>query len=247
MLVATTISPQSAGALVQRLLGTRNLPDAGLLGLPMAQQAGAVDPAASRANCRRLLASMERERGLEANRALLDRLTALATELRPASKPVPLRRDARLSRTGAGAARGRSARRAWRIIRISSFLDRRLSPAIRTCATVEQSQANLSSKIARIAELLRTRVDVELESQNADQMRRWRIACASSYACSRRSKACRSPRSPITCRACCIWCSRGAHEAGAPFNPALATGAAVPVVFATVAFVVWRIRHRHEE
>ena len=50
----------------------------------------------------------------------------------------------------------------------TSFLARRMAPAIRTVATLEERQANLAEKLARAANLLRTRVDVELESQNRD-------------------------------------------------------------------------------
>ena len=48
----------------------------------------------------------------------------------------------------------------------SSFLARRMAPAMRTCVTTEARQANLSLRLARAANLLRTRVDVELEQQN---------------------------------------------------------------------------------
>ncbi len=48
----------------------------------------------------------------------------------------------------------------------STFLARRMRPAMRTCTTTEERQANLSQKLARAAHPLRTRVDVELEQQN---------------------------------------------------------------------------------
>ena len=53
----------------------------------------------------------------------------------------------------------------------SSFLARRMAPAMRTCATTEERQTNLSEKLARAANLLRTRVDVELERQNRDLLK----------------------------------------------------------------------------
>ena len=46
-----------------------------------------------------------------------------------------------------------------------------MSPAMRTCMTTEERQANLSEKLARAANLLRTRVDVELERQNHDLLK----------------------------------------------------------------------------
>ena len=128
-----------------------------------------------------------------------------------------------------------------------SFLDRRLSPAIRTCATIEQSQANLSSKIARIAELLRTRVDVELESQNTDQITQMAERVRLQLRLQQTVEGLSIAAITYYVSSVLHLVFEGAHEAGAPFNPALATGAAVPLVFATVAFVVWRIRHRHKE
>ncbi|MGB7287722.1 MAG: DUF3422 family protein, partial [Salaquimonas sp.] len=51
-------------------------------------------------------------------------------------------------------------------IPIGSYLNRSIPPALRTCASVEQRQANLSRKLARIANLLRTKVEIEIENQN---------------------------------------------------------------------------------
>jgi len=48
------------------------------------------------------------------------------------------------------------------------FLLRRVAPAMRTCRSVEERQANLSRKLTRATTLLRTWVDVEVEKQNRD-------------------------------------------------------------------------------
>ena len=50
----------------------------------------------------------------------------------------------------------------------SGFLQRRVAPAMRTCRSVEERQANLSGKLTRATTLLRTWVDVEVEQQNRD-------------------------------------------------------------------------------
>lgn len=50
----------------------------------------------------------------------------------------------------------------------SQFLARRVAPAMRTCRSVEERQANLSRKVSRTTQLLRTWVDVEVERQNRD-------------------------------------------------------------------------------
>ncbi len=56
-------------------------------------------------------------------------------------------------------------------ISIGTYLNRSLPPALRTCASVEQRQANLSRKLSRIANLLRTRVEIEIESQNRNLLK----------------------------------------------------------------------------
>lgn len=46
------------------------------------------------------------------------------------------------------------------------FLLRRIAPAMQTCRSVQERQANLSRELARAIALLRTRIEVELERQN---------------------------------------------------------------------------------
>jgi uncharacterized membrane-anchored protein len=49
---------------------------------------------------------------------------------------------------------------------LGAFLERRLAPAMRTCQSVEERQANLSRKLTRANALVRSWIDVELERQN---------------------------------------------------------------------------------
>jgi uncharacterized membrane-anchored protein len=49
---------------------------------------------------------------------------------------------------------------------IGEFLQRRLSPAMRTCVNVDQRLEDLSQRTARAVDLLRTRLDLNLEHQN---------------------------------------------------------------------------------
>ena len=48
------------------------------------------------------------------------------------------------------------------------FLSRRMAPALRTCQAIADRQADLSNKLARAADLLRTRVDIDVQRQNLD-------------------------------------------------------------------------------
>ena len=81
------------------------------------------------------------------------------------------------------------------------FTERRLAPAIGTCRTAAARLESLAHRAARAGQLLSTRVDVTLERQNQAVLDSWTAAPGSSSACRRRSRASRSRRSPITCRA----------------------------------------------
>jgi uncharacterized membrane-anchored protein len=158
-----------AGALVQRLLEVETYRTLALLGLPRAQDLG---PEIRRIETElpRLVKQMRDTEGFEASRQLLDRLTALAAELEAGAAQSLYRFGAtrayhelmtlRLDALGEKALPN--------VPTFAAFLARRLTPAIRTCAAAEARQDYLSSKLARAAQLLRTRVNIELESQNRD-------------------------------------------------------------------------------
>lgn len=51
---------------------------------------------------------------------------------------------------------------------IAEFVDRRMAPGVRTCLSVRDLVANLSNRTARLSDLLRTQIDIALETQNRD-------------------------------------------------------------------------------
>jgi uncharacterized membrane-anchored protein len=50
----------------------------------------------------------------------------------------------------------------------NEFMERRLEPAVRTCESVSARVQALSNRIARVSNLLRTRININLEAQNRD-------------------------------------------------------------------------------
>jgi uncharacterized membrane-anchored protein len=52
--------------------------------------------------------------------------------------------------------------------KLSEFMQRRFLPAMNTCAAMASRQDDLSGRVARNSQLLRTRVDIELERQNQE-------------------------------------------------------------------------------
>jgi uncharacterized membrane-anchored protein len=169
LIVDRGLGAERAGALVQRVIELETYRTLALLGLPEAQR---LAPSINTIE-RRLSEITEEMRGqsqLSDNHRLLDELTAIASELEAGA-------TASLFRFGASRAYNEivylrlqtiGERKVGGLPTWSSFLARRMAPAMRTCLTTEERQANLSRKLARAANLLRTRVDVELERQNRD-------------------------------------------------------------------------------
>jgi len=166
------MSAERTGALAQRLVELETYRTLAMLGLPEAQR---LSPSIGRIERRlaEVTDAMRRSERLADNHRMLDELTALAAELEAGAA-------ASLFRFGASRAYNEIVQ--LRLATIgerpvdsyptwSSFLARRMQPAMRTCLTTEERQATLSQKLARAANLLRTRVDVELEQQNRDLLK----------------------------------------------------------------------------
>ncbi|MEO0543615.1 MAG: DUF3422 family protein [Pseudomonadota bacterium] len=160
------MAPQRLGATAQRLFDIEIYRTLALLGLPLAQR---LSPR-MRADEDRLTELTHRMRGIEPGGAedLLDEMTGLAAELEA---------DAASSLYRFGASRAYNNIVEDRLEGLEReplpgydtfafFLEKRLAPAMRTCRAIEERQANLSRKLARAANLLRTRIDVEVEKQN---------------------------------------------------------------------------------
>ncbi len=243
-----SLTPPRAGALLQRLLEIETYRILALLGLPQAQR---VAPSVKRIEdeLTRIADAMKDNDGLAEDRALLDDITGLAAALEADVAASSYRFGA--TRAYDGIVRQRLAAidespvESWPPF--SSFLDRRIAPALRTCTMLEERQTNLSTKLARAANLLRTRVDVEIERQNRDLL-------ASMNERTRLQLRLQQTVEGLSVAAISYYIVglvgylfKGAKDARLlPFDPGLATAAAVPFSILLVAFVVRRIRKEHK-
>lgn len=172
LVLGRKLAPLQAGALILQLLELETYRSLGLLGLPVAQ---ALQPAIRDQEQR--LASITTEMmaasGLETNRRLLDRLMGLAGEIEASASQAQYRFGATWAYYQIVRARISDLKETPLpgMQTLSGFMERRLAPAVRTCSSVEERQERLSDKLARAANLLRTRVDIELEQQNAELLR----------------------------------------------------------------------------
>jgi uncharacterized membrane-anchored protein len=237
---------ERAGALVQRIIELETYRTLALLGLPEAQR---LAPSISRIENRlaEVTEEMRRTEKLIDNHRLLDELTELAAELEAGAA-------ASLFRFGASRAYNEivqlrletiGERKVEGLPTWSSFLARRMAPALRTCATTEERQATLSQKLARAANLLRTRVDVELERQNRDLLKsmneRTRLQLRLQTTVEGLSVAAVS----YYVVGLFGYVLKGVHDEGVPVDISLATAVFVPIAVLAIWFVVRRIRRRH--
>jgi uncharacterized membrane-anchored protein len=241
------LTPSRAGALVQRLLEIETYRLLALLGLPEAQR---LMPRvqAIEARVSEVASQMTRTSGLDGDHALLAELMSMLADLEAQSAPWNFRYGAtrayeRIVQQRLGAI-GETAHDGWPTI--AAFLSRRLAPAMRTAEMLEARQSDLARKLVRAANLLRTRVDVEIERQNRDVLRsmneRTRLQLRLQQTVEGLSVAAIS----YYVVGLAAYVIKGLKEGALiAIDPGLATAAFVPIAVLSVAFVVRRIRGSH--
>lgn len=159
------LNRRRAGRAVQRLVEIDTYRMMALLSLPLAArrmgELGAEEA--------QLASLMERFRGAaEGDEALLGELVALAARVEHALADHGARFSA--TRAYAGIVERRMAELREAVVPglqpLSEFLHRRFTPAVESCTATAARQAELSKRIARAAQLLQTRSEVERERQN---------------------------------------------------------------------------------
>ena len=246
LLLDRGLGPERAGAIVQRIIETETYRTLALLGLPEAQR---LSPSINRIELRlaELTEEMRSAHQLQDNQRLLDELTELAAELEAGAGASHFRFGA--SRAYNDIVHARLQTIGERKVDIyptwSSFLTRRMQPAMRTCITIEDRQATLSARLSRAANLLRTRVDVELERQNRDLLKsmneRTRLQLRLQTTVEGLSVAAVS----YYVVGLFHYLMEGLHDKGVPVNIKLATAVFVPVAMLGIWFLVRRIRKKH--
>jgi uncharacterized membrane-anchored protein len=235
-----------AGALAQRLLELETYRTLALLGLPRAQDL-APEISHIEAELPQLIGRMRDSEGLDVSRQLLNRLNALAAELETAAAQSLYRFGAtrayydllnlRLESIGERALPD--------VPTLAAFLARRLTPAIRTCAAIEARQDNLSQKLVRAAQLLRTRVEVELESQNQDLLRNMNERVRMQLRLQQTVEGLSVAAITYYISSIAHLILEGVHQQEHALDPALATAIIVPFVAVLVWWNVRRLRGRH--
>jgi len=163
---------RQAGRLVQRILEIETYRMLALLGLPLARQYS-LDLTTCDSKLEMVTQQLALHREDENEQQLLDELSWIAANV----EHIAATGGYRFSATSAyyGLIQRRiSELREQRIEGAQSFnefMERRLEPAVRTCESVSDRVKALSNRIARVSNLLRTRININLEAQNRDLLR----------------------------------------------------------------------------
>lgn len=236
--------PRQAGRVVQRLLEIETYRMMALLALPVA-----------RGNSRALTAAYERLQAitarmteiaeLEDERGLLAELTGLSAEIEDMAAASSYR---------FGAARAYYALVQHRVEElreeriegfqtVREFLERRLAPAMRTCQAVAERLETLSGRVSRASELLRTRVDIQLEAQNRDLLRSMNRRARLQLRLQQTVEGLSVAAISYYLVSLVGYGARAVKGLGVPLDVDLVTGLAIPVVAGAVGYGIWRF-HR---
>lgn len=241
------LTPARSGALAQRLLEIETYRTLAMLGLPLAQSLSA--------RVRRIedrLAALTAEMKASPRRnsqELLAELTELAAELEAdaasslyrfgASRAYDVIVQERLEVLGEEALAGGET---WK-----GFLQRRLAPAMRTCQSVESRQENLSEKLSRATTLLRTWVDVEVETQNRALLKSMNDRAKLQLRLQQTVEGLSVAAVSYYVVGLIGYLAKGLSLFGHAVPPELVTAASVPLAIAAVWWGVRRIRSAHSE
>jgi uncharacterized membrane-anchored protein len=242
VVVVGDMTPRRLGRLVQRLLEIETYRMMALLGLPAAREVGSA------------LATAERDLADVANRIrhaqaseepeLLRQLTRLAAEV----EGLYARTHARFSASAAyfelmqRRIEELREQRVHNLQTLREFMDRRLLPAMQTCAWAARRQQALSERISRVSNLLRTRVEIE-QQENSQALL---------DAMNRRQKAQMLMQTAVEGLSVAAvtyygaglvgYVAKGANSAGLRIAPDLAVAISIPLI----ALAVWMaIRRLH--
>jgi len=163
------MTQRQTGRTVQRLCEIETYRMMALLGLPVAKEVSRWLYTGEK-QLAELMDRIGQARSPDDERTVLGTLSALAAEVEHSVARTTFRFGAAHAYHGLVMQRIEEFRES----RISGlptffeFMQRRLLPAMNTCQAISRRQEELSSRVARNSQLLRTRVDIELERQNQE-------------------------------------------------------------------------------
>ena len=169
LVLDVSMTQRQAGRAVQRLVEIETYRLMALLGLPVAKEVGRWVTGAEK-QLAELMDTIGQARSPDDERAVLARLSTLAAEVEHSVARTTFRFAAARAYYSLVMQRIEDLRelRVSGFPTLNEFMQRRLLPAMDTCTAMARRQDDLSGRVARNSQLLRTRVEIELERQNQE-------------------------------------------------------------------------------
>ena len=245
IVVVDEMSPRRLGRLVQRVIELDTYRMMALLGLPVAREVNAalataeVDLAALAARIGNASACEEPE--------LLHRLTELAAHV----EGLYARTHSRFSASAAYFELVQRRIDELREVRTANlqtlreFMDRRLLPALQTCAWAARRQQALSERISRVSNLLRTRVEIETQQSSAGLLEAMNRRQTAQFLLQSAVEGLSVAAVTYYGSGLVGYLAKGAKAAGLfAIAPDIAVAASIPLIAALVWFGVRRLHQR---
>ncbi|MDX1709555.1 MAG: DUF3422 domain-containing protein [Rhodovibrionaceae bacterium] len=234
---------RQAGRLIQRLLEIETYRTFALLAFPLAKDYSR-DISRIGRTLTELTGEMRELKALEDERKLLESLTRLAAETEQIAAETTYR-------FGAAGAYYELVVRRLKELRESrlegyqefgEFMERRLTPAIRTCESVAGRLDTLSKRITRAGQLLRTRVDIQVEEQNRSLLQSMDRRASLQLRLQETVEGLSIAAISYYVVGLVAYLAKALEDAGVPIGVNITTGLSVPVVIGLAWIIVRRVR-----
>lgn len=244
LILDESLGTRQAGRMLQRLLEIDTYRMTALLALPVARE---LAPSLAQWDSQVVELTAAMAEACEADEPhLLDRLTRLAGAVERSVSATQFRFGATEAYFELVERRIAELRevRIEGVQTFQEFMERRLVPAVATCRSAAQRQAQLSERVARAGQLLSTRVDITRERQNqellASMNRRAKLQLRLQETVEGLSVA------AITYYAAGLvgYMAKGLKAAGLHLDADLVVGASIPLIALLVALGLRRMRRR---
>ena len=244
VIVVREMSDLQLGRLVQCILEIETYRMMALLGLPVAREVGRTLASAERD----LAEVAERIRNAETHNEpeLLRQLTRLAAEV----EGMYARTHARFSASQAYFEIVRQRieelreERQGTLQMLREFMEKRLHPAVQTCAWAARRQQALSERITRVSSLLRTRVEIEQQVSSQQLLSAMNSRQKAQFLLQAAVEGLSVAAVTYYSVGLVAYVAKGAQALGVPVNPEVAAAIAIPLIAAAVWLGIRRLHHR---
>lgn len=248
-LTCADLRPSEIGALAQWSLEFETYRTLALLALPIARRVGAMvrDAELLLGGLTRKLADQKRDEGAE---TLYGQLTELAGRIEAETANSTYRFAA--ARAYGDIVQDRLTRLSERALderpMVGAFLTTRLTPALRTCQSMEIALQDLARRTARAADLIRTRIDLELSRQNVELLRTLNQRTKLQMRLQQTVEGLSVAAVSYYVLGLVGYLAKGAKDAQvSPVEPSVVVAVLMPVVVLAIAWAIRRVRRVHAE